>query len=200
MKQKTAEATAQAFEKVITESGIVPKLLLTDFGKEFEGGAFQRMLQKNNIKHYHTSTNMKAAHAEIAIKTIFGRMARVWHLTKSKAWVPWLNQIVASYNSTIHSAHNYAPKDINETNSHIVWRNLYHKLISSKPKPPKYAVGDRVRISSKKILFSKGYEKRWSEIVYTISKVILTKPVVYELQGIVNSRFYTDELNLVEKA
>ena len=63
---------------------------------------------------------------------------------------------------------------------------------------PKYEVGDNVRITKKKNLFEKGFTPRWTEEIFTISKIQLTILVTYkiidyngeEIQG----SFYEQEL------
>ena len=52
-----------------------------------------------------------------------------------------------------------------------MWRNLYRK----------FSIGDSVRIKKNKKLFEKGYTQRWTELVFTISKIQLTIPVTYKI-------------------
>ena len=46
---------------------------------------------------------------------------------------------------------------------------------------PKFSIGDHVRITKKKKIFDKGYTERWTEEVFTISKIQLTIPVTYKI-------------------
>ena len=53
-------------------------------------------------------------------------------------------------------------------------------------KDPKFKVGDRVRISKYKNIFSKGYTENWSEEVFIITKIKSTVPwtsVISDLNG-----------------
>ena len=73
-------------------------------------------------------------------------------------------------------------------------KNTYHKTIKMNPvdvkddtyidsskevndKDPKFQVGDHVRISKYKSIFTKGYTPNWSEEVFVISKIKNTVPL-----------------------
>ena len=43
-------------------------------------------------------------------------------------------------------------------------------------------MGDKVRITRKKDLFDKGYTSNWTNKVYTISKVLPTRPPTYKIK------------------
>ena len=67
-----------------------------------------------------------------------------------------------------------------EVNENRVWRNLYPEF-GDLTLTPKFSIGDRVRITKKKKTFDKGYTQRWTEEVFTISKIQLTIPVIYKI-------------------
>ena len=46
---------------------------------------------------------------------------------------------------------------------------------------PKCSIDDHVRITKKKKIFDKGYIQRWTEEIFTISKIQLTIPVTYTI-------------------
>ena len=66
------------------------------------------------------------------------------------------------------------------------------------PEKPKFKVNDKVRVSKVKQLFEKGYTPNWSTEIFTITKVMKTKPVVYYLKDYkdqpVAGTFYEHEL------
>ena len=70
-------------------------------------------------------------------------------------------------------------------------------------KKSKFKVGDKVRISKWKSIFSKGYMQNYTTELFTISKVLNTSPVTYkikdwndeEIEGI----FYEPELVKYDK-
>ena len=66
--------------------------------------------------------------------------------------------------------------------------------------PPKFHVGDEVRITRRKGTFEKGFTANWTEEVFTISSVKATKPPTYTIKdmlgGPVQGTFYEQELQL----
>ena len=66
---------------------------------------------------------------------------------------------------------------------------------------PKYKVGDKVRISKYKSIFTKGYEANFTEEIFTVSKVIRGDPNVYVIKDDegedIIGKFYEEELSPV---
>ena len=56
------------------------------------------------------------------------------------------------------------------------------------PQLPKFKVGDNVHITKKKALFEKGYTPRWTEEIFKIKAVLMTRPVTYNLEDLNNER------------
>jgi len=75
---------------------------------------------------------------------------------------------------------------------------LYGNKIQQSTTPPKYKVGDRVRIVKKKKTFEKGFTPSWTEELFTINKVKSTKPVTYNIEDTngeeIQGTFYEPEL------
>ena len=83
-------------------------------------------------------------------------------------------------------------------NELTVWRNLYPDRLKINDLRPKFSVGDEVRISKKKKTFEKGYTTRWTEEIFTITKILNTKPVTYKIADLngeeIKGTFYDPEL------
>ena len=84
-------------------------------------------------------------------------------------------------------------------NEEKVFSNLYGDLIFEKVKKPKFEVGDKVRISKyKRKVFDKGYTENWSEELFVVNEVLMTKPVTYKLVDLmgeeIEGSFYEQEL------
>ena len=80
-----------------------------------------------------------------------------------------------------------------------VFANLYGDLIYLKPKNPKFSIDDKVRISKyKRRVFDNGYTRNWTEEVFVVDKVMLTKPVTYKIIDLLGEEtegyFYEKEL------
>ena len=84
-------------------------------------------------------------------------------------------------------------------NEITAWRNLYpdHQRQIDIP-TPKYSVGDKVRITKKKNIFEKGYTPRWTEEVFTVSKIQYTDPITYKISDCngeeIQGTFYEKEM------
>jgi hypothetical protein len=63
---------------------------------------------------------------------------------------------------------------------------------------PKFSIGDMVRMSKKKNIFEKGYTPRWTEEVFTITKIQYTDPPTYKITDYngeeIQGSFYEQEL------
>ena len=91
------------------------------------------------------------------------------------------------------------PVEASEKKNEItVWINLYPNRLNIIDINPKFSVGDKVRISKKKALFEKGYTTRWTEEVFTITKIKRTSPITYKIADLngeeIDGTFYEPEL------
>ena len=68
---------------------------------------------------------------------------------------------------------------------------------------PDFKVGDYVRISKYKNIFSKGYTTNWSEEIFIISKVLNTFPWAYLINDLkgeeIKGSFYGKELQKTDQ-
>ena len=76
---------------------------------------------------------------------------------------------------------------------------MYGDLICLKLGKPKFTIGDKVRISKyKRQVFNKGYTPNWTEEIFAIDKVLLRKPVTYNIVDLmgesIKGSFYEQEL------
>ena len=51
-------------------------------------------------------------------------------------------------------------------------------------KAPKFKVGDRVRITKYKNIFSKSYTKNWSKEIFVIDSVLKTNPWIFKIKDL----------------
>ena len=199
LKDKKTETAAIAFDEIF-KSGRKPKMLWTDKGSEFISKHFKDFLKKNKIILYHTENEEKSSIVERWNRTIKNKMWKMFSANNNTVYWDKLDKIVGDYNKTRHSSTKMTPinagKKENEEN---VFSNLYGDLIFEKVKKPKFEVGDKVRISKyKRKIFDKGYTENWSEELFVIEKVLMTKPVTYKLVDLlgeeIEGSFYEQEL------
>ena len=88
-----------------------------------------------------------------------------------------LYDIVDEYNNTYHRSIKMKPINV-KYNTYID----FEKEVNDKD--PKFKVGDYVRISKYKNIFSKGYMSNWSEEVFIISKIKNTVSWTYVINDL----------------
>ena len=117
-------------------------------------------------------------------------------------WVAILPKLLQGYNAGVHRMIGMAPADVNKGNEFALWQ-AQQKPVTSNAKI-KFKVGDYVRVSVAKRIFTKGYENQWSEEVFTVSKLKIYLGVpCYKIQDYegttIEGSFYSQELQKVSK-
>ena len=100
----------------------------------------------------------------------------------SKSYFGFSNILVDKYNNTYHCFTDI--KAIDADYSALTWR------IQKISQAPKFKVGDRVRITIYKNIFSKGCTGKWSKQIFVIDSFLKTNPWVYRSKwGNTNMKF-----------
>lgn len=205
LKSKTKVQVSQAF-KTIIETGRIPKNLQTDMGTEFYNDLFKSIVHCHKINHYSTYSTKKASIVERFIRTLKNKLYKLFSLKGNYKWVDGtLDNVINTYNHTLHRTVGLPPANINAKNKNLVlYRynniNAYHKNNNSTtvPKMKVLKEGDFVRISKYKGTFEKGYTPNWSTEIFKITKVQNTQPITYLLEDLrqhpILGSFYTQEL------
>ena len=185
LKDKKTESVSSAFDLIFKKSKRKPDKLWTDKGSEFISKHFKEFLKKNHITLYHTENEEKSSVVERWNKTMKNRMWRMFSANKNTVYWDKLKDLVDDYNNTKNSSIKMTPTEASKKeNKKKVFANLYGDLIYLKPKKPKFSIGDKVRISKyKRRVFVKGYTPNWTEEVFVVDKVMLTKPVTYKTRS-----------------
>ena len=136
----------------------------------------------------------------------------MWKYFYSKGtynWVDVLEDLVTNYN-TKRGSILFKPADVNKTNEDQVWVTLFGDAVGKFPLP-KFRVGDTVRVSRYKSIFSKGYEANFTEEIFKVKKVLRGDPNMYEIEEATEGtegteapepiigKFYEEELSAVNK-
>src|SRR6218665_502433 len=108
-------------------------------------------------------------------RTMRDKMSKYFSANSTKRYVDVLDAPTDQYNNTVHSSIRMTPVEASvKKNIAAVWRNLYPNFSTTEDNIPQFFVGDKVRITKKKTTFEKGYTPRWTEEVFTISKIQYT--------------------------
>ena len=139
-----------------------------DKGSEFYNRSMKSWLEKNNIEMYSTHNEGKSVVAERFIRTLKNKIYKYMTSISKNVYIDKLDDIVTECNNTYRTI---KMKPINvKDNTYID----FDKEVNDKD--PKFQVGDDVRISKYKNIFTKGYTPNWSEEVFVIKKVKNTVP------------------------
>ena len=200
LKDKKTESVSSAFDKIFKKAERKPEMLWTDKGSEFVSKHFKEFLKKNKIELYYTENEEKSSVVESWNKTMKNRMWKMFSANNNTVYWDKLDKLVDGYNNTKHSSIEMTPIEASKKeNEEKVFANLYGDLIYLKPKKPKFSIGDKVRISKyKRRVFYKGYTPNWTEEIFVVDKILLTKPVTYKIVDLlgeeIEGSFYEKEL------
>ena len=196
VKSKSGPDVTAAMQSVLVQ-GRIPKNLHTDEGKEFYNAHFKNLMQRFDINHYSTHSNLKASICERFNRTLKNKMWPQFNLRGNYKWIDILPNLISKYNETKHRTIGMKPKDVTaEDEEELMERFKKQRKIPSRK--PKLKVGDRVRVSKHKHVFEKGYTPNWTTEIFTVDQVMSTNPVTYKLKDYQNQPiaggFYEQEL------
>ena len=174
LKRKTGKEVAYAFSNILRERK--PCKAWVDKGKEFYYKDVQKLVNLYSIEN-----EQKSCAIERFNRTIKEKIFKYFSANNTRKYIDALDLLVGQYNNMIHSSIKMTTVEANrEVNENKVWRNLYPEF-GGKTFIPKFSIRDNVRLTKKKTTFVKGYTQRWTEEVFTISKIQLTIPVTYKI-------------------
>lgn len=201
LKKKDGHSVATVLDQVFQIEH--PFHFEVDNGREFYCAPVKKVCEKYNVKMYSNYSEIGAAFVERFNRTLMSRLQKYMDYKKSKRYIDVLSEIVDSYNNSKNRITTFTPNSINKFNEMDVWLNAYKKLYSSRKSIKQMNVGDTVRVKIAKGTFSKGYTRKYSDSLFTISKVLPTYPPTYKLvdsdMDALNGSFYAQELSLVYK-
>ena len=170
LKNKYSQTITNEFSNILTKSKRKPLKLESDRGTEFNNSILQNFLKLKNIHHYSRYTDKGPSIAERVIRTLRSLLKKPVFEKGKADWLSELQSVVKQYNNTIHHSTKMTPiqasKKVNEKE---VFSNLRD---DREVRKPKFKLGDLVRTSDIKKVFSKGDSTNYSYKLYTITEVI----------------------------
>ena len=140
---------------------------------------------------YSTNNDGKSVVAERFIKTLKNKIYKHMTTIGKNVYFNNLDDIVKDYNNTIQKSIKMKPKDVKDD-------SFIENIEETSKEDPKFEVGDHVRISKYKNIFSKGYTPNWSEEIFVINKMQETVPCTYLINDLkgeeIKGSFYEKEL------
>ena len=196
LKDKKDVSIVNVFQSILNKSNRKPDKIWVDKGSEFYNTSMKSWLEKNDIEMYSTHNAGKSVVAERFIRTIKNKIYK--HITSisKNVYIDKLDDIVHKYNNKRHRAIEMKPIDVKD-NTYID----FGKEVNDNN--PKFKVGDHVRISKYKSIFSKGYTPNRSEEVFVIKKIKNTISWTYVINDInveeITGTFYEKELQKLDQ-
>ena len=218
IKTKGGKDVTEAFRSILDRSMNIPRFIRSDRGTEFSNSLVQALFKEKGIKHYYGSTETKANYAEILIKNIKKRLFQFFQNNNSYSYIDSLQDIVHSYNNTLHSSIGIAPVSVTRGNERDVWdyqyvinSRHYRKTLEralrltrrkkrKKSYPYKYSIGETVRAAYfARKPFHRAYDEQFTGEVFTVrARKIIDGVSVYYLTDYggenVDGHFYASEL------
>lgn len=174
MTDKTAEECLRAFKAVLQRAGgRKPKFIRSDSGGEFLNKLFTSYLKRVGIQWQLAGNWSKAGLVEVTIKTVKAKLWKIFYWQGSFRYVDVLQDVVSAYNHSRHSRTGLAPADVGQDDAFHIWSRHYKRHVSGPPPPPKYRVGDYVRVLIKRkgVLQDRGYKQGYSDEIFKIYRV-----------------------------
>ena len=177
MKDKKGVSIVNAFQKILDDSNRKPNKIWVDKGSEFYDSSFKKWLKGYHIEMYSIHNEGKSDVAERYIRKFKTKIFKYMTSVSKNVYIGKLDDIVDEYNNTYHRAIKIKPVDVKD-NTYTDFK----KEINDKD--PKFKIGDHVRISKYKNIFTEGYTLNCSEEVFVISKIKNTVPWTYVINDL----------------
>ena len=165
------------FKKILDDSKRKPNKIRVNKVSGFYKNSLKKWLQDNNIVMYSTNKQGKSVIAERFIRTLKNKIYEYMTAISKNAYFDKLDDILNEYNNTYHRTIKMKPADVKD-NTYID----FEKEVNDKN--PKFKVGDHVKISKYKNIFTKGYMPNWSEEIFIIKKIKNTVTWTYVINDL----------------
>lgn len=200
LKRKNASSVLEGFKKLLKEAKLSISKLHTDRDKEFFNNKFSTFLKKKNIHHYSNHSEFKASVVERFNRTLKNKLYRIFTHRNSYKYLDVLKSVLKSYNESTHRSTGFPPSQVRSEVEPLVFNRLYEYTDTDEYK---FNIGDRVRISKARNLFSRGFLPNWSDEVFEVLVRYPTIPRTYVLIDLKKSplkgKFYEYELQKILK-
>ena len=198
LKTKTIKEIKSCFQKIFKERK--PKYIWSDQESAFFSKEMLKFFEDNNVKIYHTYSNLKAVIIEKFNRSLRELMMKKFVKSNNTVWYNILPELLKTYNNRYHHTIKMKPINVNKSNEKHIKNTVYNYDITNKK--AKYKINDLVRMSLKRRqLFDKPSGNiKWSEELFKIYKINKSNVITYQLKDmndeIIKGIFYERELRL----
>lgn len=212
VKRKTGENVRDALASIFKEYR--PSKLQTDEGREFTNRHVQALLKKLLI-HYYIAKNevIKCAVIERFQRTLQSRMHKFFTAFNTHKWVDKLADFMQAYNTSYHRSIKTTPERARFEEPSSVFPRLYgfsnerdmiRRSLLNSPRS-RLNEGDTVRAAMQASAFAKGYDKTFSDAIFTVkSKASHQDRPTYKLiddtNRVVPGSYYSYEIQKIRQS
>ena len=134
IKDKKSETLSKVLDDYLTSSSYNYSRLWVDRGGEYYNNKVQKICQKHNVKMYSVHNyKMKASYSERVIKTIKGKLYKLFTHFNSYNYLDHLQDVVKSYNNSKHAGLlGMTPNQVHIITNEMVLQDLTRKMIKQK--------------------------------------------------------------------
>jgi Integrase core domain/Chromo (CHRromatin Organisation MOdifier) domain len=207
MKRKTAENSLAAIKSVVEAANPPIRGVFFDRGSEFKNKLVHAYLKEKKIGLFHPFSEIKAPHVERFNRTIQTLMYRYMKENEKHRYVDALPNLLTTYNNRGHRTLRYmTPEEAEkpENQSKVLDAvNTHYSKIVSKPRKPRFYVGQTVRIAKLRDKMLRGYNEQFNQEYFTIVGINKRLPVpMYQLKSmdtdeVIEGFAYAEELQAV---
>ena len=200
IKSKKISDIKPCFQKIFKERKSL--YIWSDQESSFFSKEMLKFFEDNNVKIYHTYSNLKAVVIERFNRSLRELMMKEFVKNNNTIWYNILPELIKTYNNRYHNTIKMKPIDVNKTNEKHIKNTVYNYDITNKK--PKFKIDDLVRISLKRReLFDKPTGNiKWSEELFKIYKINKSNVITYQIKDmndeIIKGIFYEKELQLTK--
>ena len=197
LKTKEAVEVVKALTRILNQ-GRRPKVIRSDKGRELRNKKVFDYLKTIGVHHFVTQNDPKANYVERVIKTLKHKLFRYLMKKRTKRYIDVLDDVVRSYNSTVHRSLGRSPSSVNKETENENRLEQYllrthkgkthpehtkskqkltktHKGDSNQTQTKiklknryKYKIGQVVRISHVRGIFDREYSQKWTGELFKV--------------------------------
>ena len=184
LKDKKGQTITNAMEKILKKIQGRVKNFQTDDGKEFFNKDFSQLMKKYKINHYSTFSEKKAAIIERFNRTLKSAMYKRFSAQGTYVWYNILPMLIKEYNEKKHRTIGMKPIEVKKIHESDLLKRIKEntKPTIDKRKPHKFQIGDQVRLSKFKHIFTKGYLPNFTNEIFVVHRIQPTTPETYILK------------------
>ena len=146
IKSKTIKEIKPCFQKIFKERK--PKFIWSDKESSFFSKEMLKFFEDNNVKIYHTNSNLKAVVIERFNRSLRELMMKEFVKNNNTVWYNILSKLIKYYNNRYHNTIKKKPFDVDKSNEKYIKNTIYKNNITNKI--PKFKINDIIRISLKR--------------------------------------------------